>query len=72
MKQFEFRIILITILNYDVLSGMLKIMRLHRALDGVNYVVHAAALKIVPIAEYNPFETVKTNIVGLLINRRFN
>lgn len=40
--------------------------RLTRALDGVDYVVHAAALKIVPIAEYNPFECVKTNIVGAM------
>ena len=38
--------------------------RLYRALDGVDYVVHAAATKIVPIAEYNPFECVKTNING--------
>jgi len=38
--------------------------RLHRALHGVDIVVHAAALKIVPTAEYNPFEAVKTNIVG--------
>jgi UDP-N-acetylglucosamine 4,6-dehydratase (inverting) len=38
--------------------------RLHRAMDGVEYVVHAAAAKIVPTAEYNPFESVKTNIVG--------
>lgn len=38
--------------------------RLHRALSGVDYVVHAAALKIVPSAEYNPFEVVKTNILG--------
>ena len=38
--------------------------RLNRALDGVDYVVHAAALKIVPSAEYDPFETVKTNIIG--------
>lgn len=38
--------------------------RLHRALDGVDYVVHAAATKIVPIAEYNPFECVKTNVMG--------
>ncbi len=30
--------------------------RLHRAMDGVEYVVHAAATKIVPTAEYNPFE----------------
>jgi len=40
--------------------------RLVRALDGVDYVVHAAATKIVPIAEYNPFECVKTNIMGAM------
>ena len=40
--------------------------RLSRALDGVDFVVHAAALKIVPTAEYNPFECVKTNIVGAM------
>src|SRR5579862_9205444 len=40
--------------------------RLNRALDGVDFVVHAAALKIVPTAEYNPFECVKTNIVGAM------
>jgi UDP-N-acetylglucosamine 4,6-dehydratase len=38
--------------------------RLHRALSGVDVVVHAAALKQVPAAEYNPFEAVKTNILG--------
>lgn len=38
--------------------------RLSRCLDGVDFVVHAAATKIVPIAEYNPFECVKTNING--------
>ena len=38
--------------------------RLRRALDGIDTVIHAAALKHVPIAEYNPFEFVKTNIVG--------
>lgn len=38
--------------------------RLARALDGVEAVVHAAAMKQVPIAEYNPFEAVKTNIIG--------
>lgn len=40
--------------------------RLSRALDGVDYVVHAAATKIVPTAEYNPFECVKTNINGAM------
>jgi UDP-N-acetylglucosamine 4,6-dehydratase/5-epimerase len=38
--------------------------RLARAFDGVDYVVHAAALKQVPAVEYNPFEAVKTNILG--------
>ncbi len=38
--------------------------RLKRALVGIDYVIHAAATKIVPIAEYNPFECVKTNIDG--------
>ena len=38
--------------------------RLKRALAGTDYVVHAAATKIVPTAEYNPFECVKTNIDG--------
>jgi UDP-N-acetylglucosamine 4,6-dehydratase/5-epimerase len=38
--------------------------RLHRALDGVDVVVHAAALKQVPTAEYNPFEAIKTNVLG--------
>ena len=40
--------------------------RLERALDGVDYVVHAAATKIVPTAEYNPFECVKTNVFGAM------
>ena len=39
---------------------------LSRALDGIDYVVHAAATKIVPTAEYNPFECVKTNINGAM------
>ncbi|WFP50624.1 UDP-N-acetylglucosamine 4,6-dehydratase (inverting) [Methylomonas sp. EFPC3] len=40
--------------------------RLARALNGIEYVVHAAATKIVPTAEYNPFECVKTNIIGAM------
>ncbi len=40
--------------------------RLYRAMDGIEYVVHAAALKIIPIAEYNPFEYIKTNINGAM------
>ena len=38
--------------------------RLNRAFQGVDYVIHAAAMKQVPAAEYNPFEAVKTNIIG--------
>jgi UDP-N-acetylglucosamine 4,6-dehydratase (inverting) len=40
--------------------------RLSRALTGIDYVVHAAATKIVPTAEYNPFECVKTNVLGAM------
>ena len=40
--------------------------RLHRALHDIDFVVHAAATKIVPTAEYNPFESIKTNINGAM------
>ena len=38
--------------------------RLHRAFDGVDIIIHAAALKQVPACEYNPFEAIKTNVIG--------
>lgn len=38
--------------------------RLYRAFNGVDYVIHAAAMKQVPACEYNPFEAIKTNIHG--------
>ena len=38
--------------------------RLHRAFEGIDVVIHAAALKHVPAAEYNPFEAIKTNVLG--------
>ena len=38
--------------------------RLSRALEDIDIVIHAAALKQVPVAEYNPFEAVKTNVYG--------
>jgi len=40
--------------------------RLHRALYNIDFVVHAAATKIVPTAEYNPFECIKTNVNGAM------
>lgn len=40
--------------------------RLNLAMRGIDYVVHAAALKIVPTAEYNPFECIKTNVIGAM------
>ena len=40
--------------------------RLYRAFDGVDYVIHAAATKIGPTAEYNPFECIKTNVNGAM------
>lgn len=40
--------------------------RLYRAMGGIDYVVHAAATKIVPTAEYDPFECVKTNVIGAM------
>ena len=38
--------------------------RLIYALEGIDYVIHAAALKQVPTAEYNPLEAIKTNVLG--------
>jgi len=38
--------------------------RIQRALEGIDFVIHAAALKQVPTAEYNPFECIKTNVLG--------
>src|SRR3990167_3571819 len=38
--------------------------RLHRAMQSVDIIIHAAALKHITIAEYNPFEVIKTNIIG--------
>jgi UDP-N-acetylglucosamine 4,6-dehydratase (inverting) len=47
--------------------------RLISAFEGINIVIHTAAMKIVPIAEYNPMECVKTNIIGVenIINACF-
>jgi UDP-N-acetylglucosamine 4,6-dehydratase len=46
------------------LGDVRDIDRLHRAFDGIDFVVHAAALKQVPACEYNPFEAIRTNVLG--------
>lgn len=51
------------VLRYFI-GDVRDVQRLERALEGVDYVVHAAALKQVPAAEYNPFEAIKTNVIG--------
>ena len=67
LKQFEMEQEF-PISKYDCLRFFLgdvrDKVRLNRAFHGVDYIIHAAALKQVPAAEYNPFEAVKTNIIG--------
>lgn len=67
LKQFEMNHVFDT-LDYPALRYFIGDIRdkerLRRALERVEIVVHAAALKQVPAAEYNPFEFIKTNIIG--------
>lgn len=67
LKQFEMQQVLSTeryrALRYFI-GDVRDESRLKRALHGIDYVVHAAALKQVPAAEYNPFEYIKTNVIG--------
>jgi len=67
MKQFdmqqEFSEKLHPCMRYFI-GDVRDLQRLNMAMDGVDIVIHAAALKQVPAAEYNPFEVVKTNIMG--------
>jgi UDP-N-acetylglucosamine 4,6-dehydratase len=65
LKQHEMRI---SVFNHPSLRYFIGNVRdrerLYRALTGVDIVVHAAALKQVPACEYNPFEAVRTNVIG--------
>ncbi|MFQ5953209.1 MAG: polysaccharide biosynthesis protein, partial [Candidatus Omnitrophota bacterium] len=67
MKQYEMR----KLFNKDKYNSIRYFIgdvrdseRLNRAFHGVDIIVHTAALKIVPTAEYNPFEAVRTNVIG--------
>lgn len=64
MKQFEMREQLKDAHIRYFLGDVRDIDRLKRAMEGVDLVIHAAALKQVPACEYNPFEAVRTNING--------
>ena len=46
------------------LGDVRDLRRLNQAMEGIDYVIHAAALKQVTAAEYNPFEVIKTNVIG--------
>ena len=67
LKQFEmqqeFPVDLYSSLRYFI-GDVRDLPRLRMAMEGVDIVVHTAALKQVPATEYNPFEAVKTNIIG--------
>ena len=67
MKQWEMAKLFKGDLRVRFLTGDVRDKdRLYRALDGIDYVIHAAATKIVPTAEYDPFECVKTNVFGAM------
>lgn len=65
LKQYDMSIDFSNYSNIRYLLGDIRdLPRVKRALEGVDIVVHAAALKQVPAAEYNPFEFIKTNVMG--------
>lgn len=64
LKQFEMQQYLSSPKLRYFLGDVRDKERLNRALDGVEIVIHAAAMKQVPASEYNPMEAIKTNIIG--------
>ena len=67
MKQWEMSKLYLKDPRVEFLIGDVRDRdRLTRAVDGIDFLVHAAATKIVMAAEYNPFECIKTNILGAM------
>jgi len=64
LKQFEMQQMFGASCMRYFIGDVRDVERLHQAMNGVEYVIHAAALKQVPAAEYNPMECIKTNIYG--------
>ena len=64
LKQFEMQQQIQSPVLRWFLGDVRDTARLHRAFDGVQVVIHAAAVKQVPASEYNPMEAIKTNIIG--------
>lgn len=64
LKQFEMQMRFNDVRMRYFIGDVRDVARLERAMHGVDYVVHAAALKQVPAAEYNPMECIKTNVMG--------
>ncbi len=64
LKQYEMSQVYNTDCMRYFIGDVRDLERLKSAMEGVDFVIHAAALKQVPVAEYNPFECIKTNIHG--------
>jgi len=64
LKQFEMQQVYNNPCMRYFIGDVRDLSRIIEAMDGVDYVIHAAALKQIPMAEYNPMECIKTNIYG--------
>src|ERR1700759_5663293 len=64
LKQYEMAQVYNSPVMRYFIGDVRDLTRLNQAMRGIDYVIHAAALKHVPVAEYNPMECIKTNIHG--------